>query len=226
MRVVFAGLLVVLYIVLWTKGYVSIPGTGPDDDVIRPRRTLSVSGADSRQPPPGSEQARYLRLRLLLESASKPSQQLTCSGHSVKSGFSGGSLKDPTYAQVCSGTTGHAEVVQITFDPKVISFDNLLEVFWKTHDPTTRNRQGNSVGPQYRSVIFYHNPEQKELAEQYKQKLDGSGAFSDPIVTEIAPFLEFYAADKSHQNYYLDNPQDAYCSTAIRPKLEKFESCL
>lgn len=142
--------------------------------------------------------------------------------HSVVSGYSGGHVKNPTYEQVCSKTTGHAEVIQITYDPKVISFPELLEVFWKTHDPTTKDQQGNDVGPQYRSAIFYHNDEQKKQAEEYKQKLDKAGAFDAPIVTEISPFKEFYPAENYHQNYFNLNGRAPYCSFVIRPKVEKF----
>jgi len=142
---------------------------------------------------------------------------------SVTSGYSGGKVKNPTYEQVCSGETGHAEVVQVVYDPKVISFVELLEVFWKIHDPTTLNRQGNDEGTQYRSAIFYHDAEQKKLAEEYKQKLDKSGAFNRPIVTEIAPYGEFYSAEKYHQNYFNDNSNQGYCQFVIQPKLDKFK---
>jgi peptide-methionine (S)-S-oxide reductase len=141
--------------------------------------------------------------------------------HSVVSGYSGGSVKNPTYEQVCTGRTGHAEATQITYDPSVISYEELLEVFWKTHDPTTPDRQGNDVGPQYRSVIFYHTDEQKRLAEHYKQKLDAAGAFYAPIVTEIVPFTEFYRAEGYHQNYFEENPSQPYCRAIIRPKVDK-----
>jgi peptide-methionine (S)-S-oxide reductase len=141
--------------------------------------------------------------------------------HSVVSGYSGGSVKGPTYRQVCTGTTGHAEAVQVTYDPAVISYEELLEVFWQTHDPTTRDRQGNDVGPQYRSVIFYHNDEQKRLAEHYKQKLDAAGLFAGPIVTEIVPFTEFYRAETYHQNYFAENGGQPYCRAIIRPKVDK-----
>jgi peptide-methionine (S)-S-oxide reductase len=143
---------------------------------------------------------------------------------SVASGYSGGSAKNPTYQEVCTGQTGHAEAIQVTFDPKVISYQELLEVFWKTHDPTTLNRQGHDVGTQYRSAIFYHDPEQKKLAEHYKKKLDESGAFSSPIVTEIVPFKEFYRAEAYHQNYFADNPEQHYCQVVIKPKVEKFKA--
>lgn len=142
--------------------------------------------------------------------------------HSVESGFMGGWVKNPTYEQACSGKTGHAEIAQIKFDPTVISFKELLEVFWKTHDPTTLNRQGNDVGPQYRSAIFYTTDEQKELAEKYKKKLDESGAFQAPIVTEITQASEFYTAGDKHKDYYQRNPGSGYCQMIIRPKVEKF----
>lgn len=141
---------------------------------------------------------------------------------SAVSGYSGGEVKNPTYKQICTGQTGHAEVVQVTYDPRKISYKELLEVFWKTHDPTTLNRQGNDVGPQYRSVIFYHDDEQKALAEKYRKELDASGAFNRPIVTQIAPFEVFYPAEEYHQDYYRRNPNQGYCSFVIRPKVEKF----
>jgi len=141
---------------------------------------------------------------------------------SVVSGYSGGQVKNPSYKEVCNGTTGHAEVCQITFDTNIISFPELLEVFWQTHDPTTLNRQGNDVGTQYRSVIFYHNEEQKQLAEQYKRQLDESGAFGKPIVTTLEPFTEFYKAENYHQNYYNENGMAPYCIFVVRPKVEKF----
>ena len=141
---------------------------------------------------------------------------------SVMSGYSGGSMKNPTYRQVCTGTTGHAEAIQITYDPALISYQELLEVFWQTHDPTTLNRQGNDVGTQYRSVVFYHSDRQKELAEEFRQKLDASGVFAQPIVTEIVPFAEFYRAEDHHQNYFNENSGQPYCRVMIKPKLEKF----
>jgi peptide-methionine (S)-S-oxide reductase len=141
--------------------------------------------------------------------------------HKVVSGYSGGRVENPTYEEVCTGGTGHAEVVQLTYDPAEISYDELLEIFWKTHDPTTLNQQGNDFGPQYRSVIFYHNDEQKRLAEEYKKKLDSAGIWSAPIVTEIVPYENFFPAENYHQNYYNDNPRQSYCSYIINPKLEK-----
>jgi len=142
--------------------------------------------------------------------------------HAVVSGYAGGAIENPTYQQVCTGTTGHAEVTQITFDPEVISFEDLLYVFWRTHDPTTLNRQGADVGPQYRSVIFYHDNEQKNIAERSKQETDASGLWPNPIVTEIAPFRNFYEAEDYHQNYYRVNPNQPYCRAVIDPKVQKF----
>jgi peptide-methionine (S)-S-oxide reductase len=142
---------------------------------------------------------------------------------SATSGYSGGQVNNPTYKEVCTGTTGHAEVIQVVYDPAKVTFDELLEVFWQTHDPTTLNRQGNDVGTQYRSVIFYHNNEQKEKAEKYKAELDKSGAFSKPIVTEISPYSKFYAAEDYHQDYYNLNGGEPYCNIVIRPKVEKFK---
>ena len=142
---------------------------------------------------------------------------------SVESGFSGGHIKNPSYREVCTGTTGHAEVCQITFDPNVIGYDELLEVFWKTHDPTTLNRQGNDSGTQYRSVILYHNDQQRIRASQYKEKLEKAGIWNDPIVTEIVPFVAFYKAEDYHQDYYNQNASKPYCTFVITPKIEKFE---
>lgn len=141
----------------------------------------------------------------------------------VISGYSGGTTENPTYKEVCTGNTGHAECTQIYYDPSVISYDELLEIFWKTHDPTTLNRQGNDVGTQYRSVIFYHNPEQKQKAEYYKKKLEEEKIWDKPIVTEITEFKKFYPAEDYHQNYYDNNPYQGYCAFVITPKIEKFE---
>jgi peptide-methionine (S)-S-oxide reductase len=141
----------------------------------------------------------------------------------VSSGYSGGSVKDPTYREVCTGSTGHAEACQIVFNPKVISYTDLLEVFWKTHDPTTLNRQGNDEGTQYRSAIFYHNELQRQVAEKYKKQLDVSGAFSNPIVTEITKYTNFYKAENYHQDYYNLNGSEPYCKYVIAPKLDKFK---
>ncbi|HEY4154105.1 MAG TPA: peptide-methionine (S)-S-oxide reductase MsrA [Puia sp.] len=141
----------------------------------------------------------------------------------VTSGYSGGTVPNPSYEEVCSGTTGHAECLQVIYDPKKITYDELLEVFWESHDPTSLNRQGNDEGTQYRSAIFYHDAEQKEKAEQYKAKLNQSGAYNKPIVTEITPFSKFYPAENYHQDYYRLHGSQPYCSFVIRPKVEKFE---
>jgi peptide-methionine (S)-S-oxide reductase len=142
--------------------------------------------------------------------------------YNVKSGYTGGKVKNPTYREVCSGLTGHAEVIQLNYDPKKITYDELLEIFWKTHDPTTLNKQGADEGTQYRSVIYYHSEQQKQLAEHYKAKLDSEKIFNGPIVTEISPAVEFYKAEDYHQNYYNLNKDQPYCSFVITPKLEKF----
>lgn len=142
---------------------------------------------------------------------------------SVASGYSGGKRPNPTYDQVSSGATGHAEVIQVTFNPQEVSYDQLLEIFWKTHDPTTLNRQGADVGTQYRSVVFYHNEAQKQIAESIKAELNTSGAWNNPIITEISPLTAFYKAENYHQNYYNNNKNAAYCNFVIVPKLEKFE---
>jgi len=141
----------------------------------------------------------------------------------VVSGYSGGHVVNPTYEQVCEKNTGHAEVCQLTFDPSQVSVDELLEIFWQTHDPTTLNQQGNDVGPQYRSVVFYHNEMQKQRAEYFLKELSKSGAFEKPIVTTIEPYKNFYKAENYHQNYYNQNGSQPYCYFVIRPKVEKFE---
>lgn len=142
---------------------------------------------------------------------------------SVESGYSGGHVRNPTYRDVTSGRSGHAEVVRIRFNPEEISFEELLEVFWHTHDPTTLNRQGNDVGPQYRSAIFYHDEEQKQIAEKSKEKTDRSDLWEDPIVTEISPLINYTRAEEYHQNYFENNPDNAYCSVVIAPKVAKFK---
>ncbi len=141
---------------------------------------------------------------------------------SVTSGYAGGTVNNPTYTEVCTGLTGHAEVCRIVYDPKVIPFMDLLQAFWLSHDPTTLNRQGNDTGTQYRSVIFYHNAQQKEAAEHTKRELDASHAFPNPVVTEISALTEFYPAEDYHQNYYTQNGNEPYCSMVIKPKVEKF----
>ncbi|MFM9944561.1 MAG: peptide-methionine (S)-S-oxide reductase MsrA [Bacteroidia bacterium] len=141
---------------------------------------------------------------------------------SVKSGYAGGTKKNPTYEEIISGTTGHAEVTQIIYDPSVTTFKELLEVFWQIHDPTSVNKQGNDTGPQYRSAVFYHNLRQKEEAEFYKNKLNEEHAYPIPVITEISPMTEFYRAEDYHQDYYNNNSDQTYCVYVIRPKLDKF----
>jgi peptide-methionine (S)-S-oxide reductase len=140
----------------------------------------------------------------------------------VVSGYAGGKVKDPSYREVCYGKTGHAEVVQFSYNPEEISYAELVEVFYKTHDPTTLNRQGNDSGTQYRSVIFYHNDEQRKIAEELTSKFDQSGEFSNPIVTEISALPTFYPAEDNHQNYFNENQQQPYCQIIIKPKIDKF----
>lgn len=140
---------------------------------------------------------------------------------SVLPGYAGGTVKDPSYDQVCAGNTGHAESIQIKFDPKVIPFEKILDIFWHTHDPTTLNRQGNDIGTQYRSAIFFHNEKQKEIAEKSKKDLEDKGVYKNSIVTEITPIKDFYVAEDYHKDYY-DNHQDApYCNYVIDPKIHK-----
>ena len=141
----------------------------------------------------------------------------------VISGYTGGKTENPTYEEICTGTTGHAEVCQIQYDPEIISFESLLSVFWQTHDPTTLNRQGNDVGTQYRSAVFFHDEEQEKLAKEFKNKLDKSGAWKNPIVTEIVPLGKFYTAENYHQDYYDRNPNQGYCAYVIAPKIEKLK---
>ncbi len=141
---------------------------------------------------------------------------------SVQSGYSGGQKENPTYEAVCSGLTGHAEVARIVYDEAVISFEELLEAFWFVHDPTQLNRQGNDIGTQYRSAIFYHDENQKALSEKYKAKLDGEKVWEKPIVTEISPLVNFYPAEKYHDDYFARNPENSYCQAVVRPKVDKF----
>lgn len=140
----------------------------------------------------------------------------------VVSGYSGGHVANPTYEQVCGKHTGHAEVVQVWFDPAVISYDEILYIFWRIHDPTTPNRQGNDIGPQYRSVIFYHNEAQKAVAERIRDETAAAKVWANPIVTEIVPFDVFYEAEGYHQDYYVNNPNQPYCAYVIDPKVRKF----
>lgn len=140
----------------------------------------------------------------------------------VLPGYSGGHLKNPSYKEVCLGTTGHAEVARVEYNDEIISFTELLEVFWFLHNPTTLNRQGNDIGTQYRSAVFYHDEEQKTLSEEYKEKLNSSGAWDNPIITEISSLINFFPAENYHHNYFENNPDQPYCSSVVRPKVEKF----
>jgi peptide-methionine (S)-S-oxide reductase len=194
--------------------------------------------SESAKPEASAETSRSLRERAGVRAANTKLEQATFGSgcfwcteavfqqlrgvKSVVSGYSNGNVENPTYEDVCTGSTGHAEVIQVTFDPAVISFDELLKVFWQTHDPTTPNQQGNDVGTQYRSAVFYHSDDQRRIAEQYKQQLDASKTFARPIVTEITPIKDFYPAEKYHQNYFNANPSQSYCQFVIRPKVEKF----
>lgn len=144
----------------------------------------------------------------------------------VTSGYTGGTVDNPTYREICTGTTGHAEVVQVEYDPAIVAYEDLLQVFWKTHDPTTLNRQGADTGTQYRSVIFYHNEEQRQLAEAYKEQLTTAQAYTKPIVTEILPVQRFYKAEAYHQDYYNANGEAPYCQFVIAPKIDKLEKLL
>lgn len=141
----------------------------------------------------------------------------------VEPGYSGGKIANPTYREVCSGLTGHAEVIHLEYDESVIDFKEILEVFFKTHDPTTLNRQGADVGTQYRSAIFYHNENQKEVAEKVISELENSFVFDKPVVTEVTEFTVFYPAEEYHKNYYKNNPEEGYCQMVVRPKVEKFK---
>ncbi|HEV3437265.1 MAG TPA: peptide-methionine (S)-S-oxide reductase MsrA [Gemmata sp.] len=202
-----------LFIILFFQGAFTVPDQFP---VLDP----DEMGIAAALLPSGSEQATFGSGCFWCSEA--VFQQLK-GVQKVVSGYSGGSVKNPTYKQVCSGTTGHAEVVQITFDTAVVSYPELLEVFWRSHDPTTQDRQGNDVGTQYRSVVFYHTDRQHQLAECYKQKIDAAEVFKSPLVTEIAPFTEFYPAEVGHQNYYAENSRQPYCRIVIRPKLDKLQ---
>jgi peptide-methionine (S)-S-oxide reductase len=142
--------------------------------------------------------------------------------HKVESGYSGGTVPNPTYQQVCTGTTGHAEVVQITFDPEIINFKEILDVFFSIHDPTTLNRQGPDVGPQYRSAVFYHDKGQKEITERVIEEIEAAGIWDQPIVTEVTPLTEFFRAEDYHQDYFQRNPEQGYCTVVIAPKVAKF----
>ena len=195
------------------------------DNSVKPKKDSKMNASTSLSKDPGSAP-------LTLDTATFGTGCFWCTEaifqqldgvEKVTSGYSGGTVANPTYEEVCSKTTGHAECLNIVYDPKKISFDELLEIFWQVHDPTTLNRQGADVGPQYRSVIFWHNEEQRAKASKYKTELDKSGAFDKPIVTTLEKFTVFYPAEAYHQNYYRNNPGQGYCQFVIRPKVEKFE---
>lgn len=195
------------------------------DNSVKPKKDSKMNASTSLSKDPGSTS-------LTLDTATFGTGCFWCTEaifqqldgvEKVTSGYSGGTVANPTYEEVCSKTTGHAECLNIVYDPKKISFDELLEIFWQVHDPTTLNRQGADVGPQYRSVIFWHNEEQRARASKYKTELDKSGAFDKPIVTTLEKFTVFYPAEAYHQNYYRNNPGQGYCQFVIRPKVEKFE---
>lgn len=141
---------------------------------------------------------------------------------SVVSGYTGGHRDEPTYEQVSTGVSGHAEAIQITFDPQIITYETLLDIFWHTHNPTTRNQQGNDIGTQYRSAIFYHTAEQKIIAENSRNKIEDSNEYPDAVVTQIVPATKFYPAETYHANYYNNNPQTPYCQLIVAPKIKKF----
>lgn len=142
---------------------------------------------------------------------------------SVVSGYSGGHVENPTYDQICTKTTGHAEVIQLSYDPTVISYEEILDIFWRTHNPTTLNQQGNDKGPQYRSVIYYHNENQKRIAERSKQEAEKNGIWPNPFVTEIEPLINFFKAESYHQDFFAENPNYPYCVYVIDPKVKKFK---
>ncbi len=142
----------------------------------------------------------------------------------TESGYTGGAVQNPSYGQICTGQTGHAEVVRVTYDPQKTSYQKLLDIFFDTHNPTTLNRQGNDVGTQYRSAVFYHSPKQKAAADQTISKLDASGEFENPIVTKVEPAAEFYKAERYHQDYFAQNPNASYCRFVVKPKVDKFKN--
>jgi peptide-methionine (S)-S-oxide reductase len=204
----------VVLAVLWSNGVLPLPGKDADPErVERLKKPADETPADPAVATFGNG---------CFWCTEAVFQQLA-GVHSAEPGYTGGGVKNPSYEQVCTGNTGHAEVIRITYDPKIITYAELLEVFWKTHDPTTLNRQGADEGTQYRSAIFYHSKEQKEQAEHYKRELNSSGAFARPIVTQIVPAETFYPAEDKHKDFYLRHPTQGYCQMVIAPKLEKFE---
>jgi peptide-methionine (S)-S-oxide reductase len=192
----------------------------PAEAAETPAQTASSSPAKPDETPPGMAKATFAGGCFWCTEA----VFLQLRGvESVVSGYTGGTVKNPTYRQVCNGDTGHAEAIQITYNPAEIGYEDLLDVFWQTHDPTTLNRQGNDEGTQYRSAIFYHTDEQKQIAERSKKKLDESGKLASRIVTEIVPATVFYPAEDYHQNYFENNSRNGYCQLVIPPKLAKLK---
>lgn len=224
--IAFPGILLGLVVALYLGGQYMKPETSPETADVVKHTASTVPKSETREVVKPAELPKGLAIATFGSGCfwcTEAVFQHLKGVHSVVSGYSGGTVKNPTYQQVCTGTTGHAESIQVTYDPAVVSYEELLEVFWQTHDPTTQDRQGNDVGTQYRSVIFYHTDTQQRLAAEYKKKLDNSGAFNAPIVTKIVPFTEFFSAEDYHQNYYNQNSRQPYCRVVIGPKLAKLK---
>ncbi len=224
--IAFPGILLGLVVALYLGGQYMKPETSPETADVVKHTASTVPKSETREVVKPAELPKGLAIATFGSGCfwcTEAVFQRLKGVHSVVSGYSGGTVKNPTYQQVCTGTTGHAESIQVTYDPAVVSYEELLEVFWQTHDPTTQDRQGNDVGTQYRSVIFYHTDTQQRLAAEYKKKLDNSGAFDAPIVTKIVPFTEFFSAEDYHQNYYNQNSRQPYCRVVIGPKLAKLK---
>ena len=218
MRLEFAMLLLVLVVAVGVAAAVFTAGPGGGPGAPEKAVHLPPPDPDPAAPAAGEEVATFGNgCFWCTEAVFKQLKGVK----SAVSGYSGGRVPNPSYEQVCGGDTGHAECIRVTFDPKVVTYPQLLEVFWSSHDPTTPNRQGADVGTQYRSVIFTHSDRQREQAEAYKLKLDAAGAFGAPIVTEIVPAAPFYPAEAYHQDYYALNPRKGYCQAVVRPKVEK-----
>lgn len=193
---------------------------------------VACAGNDGRVPPPSSTTTNTMMSTTQRNTATlaggcfwciEAVYQLLDGVELVESGYSNGSVKDPSYSAVCTGTTGHAEVCRITYDPQKVTFEEILQVFFASHDPTTLNRQGNDVGTQYRSAVFFHNADQEQIAKAYVAQLTAAKTWASPIVTEIAPAEHFYKAEDYHQNYYAQNGSEPYCAFVVRPKVEKFQ---
>ena len=194
------------------------------NDFDPPQHFPVLEPAESGPPTPPADQSETATFASGCYWCSEAVFQRVKGVQSVVSGFSGGHVPNPTYEQVCTGTTGHAEAVQVTFYPKAVSYAELLEVFWRSHDPTQKDGQGHDRGPQYRSVVFYHNDRQKELAERYKKKIDEAGVFTKPVVTEVVPSTVFYPAGSEHRDYYNRHTRQPYCQTVIGRKIEKLKA--